>query len=101
MEDFFSGPVVRTLPFNAGNADLIPGWEAKIPYALWQKKKKNQNTKEKQCCNKFNKDFLNGPLLKKKKKSLKNKKKRKCERSICLKSSYHLMQPNTSTNWIR
>ena len=68
MEDFFSGPVVRTLPFNAGNADLIPGWEAKIPYALWQKKKKkNQNTKEKQCCNKFNKDFLNGPLLKKKK----------------------------------
>ena len=47
MEDFFSGPVVRTLPFNAGNADLIPGWEAKIPYALWQKKKKEPKHKRK------------------------------------------------------
>ena len=47
MEDFFSGPVVRTLPFNAGNADLIPGWEAKIPYALWQKKKKITKTQKK------------------------------------------------------
>ena len=47
MEDFFSGPVVRTLPFNAGNADLIPGWEAKIPYALWQKKKKRTKTQKK------------------------------------------------------
>ena len=62
VEDFPSGPVVRTLPFNAGDADLISGWEAKIPICLWQKKKKNQNTKEKQCYNKFNKDFLNGPL---------------------------------------
>ena len=66
MGDFPSGPVVRTLPSNAEGADLIPSWGAKIPYALWQKKKKkkkkNPYRKEKQCCNKFNEDFLNGPL---------------------------------------
>ena len=45
VEDCPSGPVVRTLPFNAGDADLIPGWEAKIPICLWQKKKKKRRTK--------------------------------------------------------
>ena len=46
----------KTLPSNAGGAGLIPGQGAKIPHALWPK---IQNTeKQKQYCNKFNKDFL-------------------------------------------
>ena len=47
--------MVKTLPSNAGGADLIPDQEAKIPHASWQTK--NQNTKQKQYCNKFNKDL--------------------------------------------
>ena len=47
MGDFPSGPVVRTLPSNAEGADLIPCWGAKIPYALWPKKKKRTNTEKK------------------------------------------------------
>ena len=31
--DFPSGPVVKTLPRNAGDVGLIPGWGAKIPCA--------------------------------------------------------------------
>ena len=49
---------------------LIPGQGAKIPHAS---RPKNQNIKQKQYCNKFNKDFKNGPQPKKKKT---NKKKR-------------------------
>ena len=56
--DFPGSPVVKTLPSNARGADLIPGWGAKIPHALWPK---NQNIKHKQYCNKFNKDLKNGP----------------------------------------
>ena len=48
------GPVVKTLPSNAGGANLIPGQEAKIPHASWLK---NQNTKQKQYCNTFSKDL--------------------------------------------
>ena len=40
----------------------IPGQGAKIPHAWWPK---NQNIKEKQYCNKFNKDLKNGPVKKK------------------------------------
>ena len=40
----------------------IPGQGAKIPHASWPK---NQNIKQKQYCNKFNKDFKNGPHQKK------------------------------------
>ena len=36
----------------------IPGEGAKIPHASWPK---NQNIKQKQYCNKFNKNFKNGP----------------------------------------
>ena len=46
---------------------MIPGQGAKIPHASGPK---NQNIKQKQYCNKFNKDFKNGPhqkVLKKKK----------------------------------
>ena len=35
---------------------------AETPQALWPQ---NQSIKQKQCCNKFNKDFLNGPHQKK------------------------------------
>ena len=44
----------------------ILGSEAKIPPALWPK---NENMKQKQHCNKFNKDFQNGSNCKKKKKT--------------------------------
>ena len=48
-----------------GCVGLIPNRGAKIPPALWPK---NQNIKQKQYCNKFRKDFKNGPHQKKKKK---------------------------------
>ena len=48
--------MVKTSPSNEGASDLIPGGGAEIPYALWPK---NQNIKQKQYCNKFNKDFKN------------------------------------------
>ena len=52
--DFPGGPVVKTSPSNAGVVGSIPGWGAKIPHAS---RPKNQNIKQKQYCNKFNKDF--------------------------------------------
>ena len=71
--DFPGGPVVKTWPSNAGGAGSIPGRGAKIPHAS---RPRNQNIKQKQYCNKFNKDFKNGPHQKKnlKKKKTKNKK---------------------------
>ena len=55
--------MVKTLPSNAEEAGLIPGRGAKIIHASRPKHK------QKQHCNKFNKDFKNGPhqknLLKK------------------------------------
>ena len=63
------GPVVKTSPFNAGCEGSFPGWGTKIPHASWTK---NKYIKQKQYCNKFNKDFKNGPHQKKKK-SLKGK----------------------------
>ena len=56
--------MVKTLPSSAEGVGSIPGWTAKITHAL-QPKKKKQNMKQKQYCNKFNKDFENGPLKKK------------------------------------
>ena len=58
QRDFPCGPVVETLPFNVGSAGLIPDWGAKILYASWPK---NQNIKQKQYCNKFNKNFKDDP----------------------------------------
>ena len=69
IQDFPGGPVVKTLPSNAGGAGSIPGWGAKIPHASWPK---NQNRKQKRYCNKFNKDFKNGPHQKR---TFKNKRK--------------------------
>ena len=39
--DFPGGPVIKTLPSNAGGGDLIPGWGAKMPHAL---QTRDQNT---------------------------------------------------------
>ena len=37
--DFPGGPVVKTLPSNAGGVGSITGQQAKTPHALWPKKK--------------------------------------------------------------
>ena len=63
-----SGPVVKTLPSNAGGASSIPGQGDKIPHALWPK---NQNIKQKQYLRSSIKTFKNSLHLKK---SLKLKK---------------------------
>ena len=62
--------MVKTSPSNEGGECLTPGQVAKIPYSLWPK---SQNIKQKQYCNKFNKDFKNSPHQKKKKKLKKKK----------------------------
>ena len=59
-----------TLPSNAGDVGLIPGGGAKIPHALGPKKPEHEQ--QKQNCNKFNKDFTNGPHKKKTYKKLKD-----------------------------
>ena len=57
--NFPGGPVVKASPSNAGGMDLIPGQGPKIPHIL---QPKHQNVKEKQYCNKFNKDIkTSGP----------------------------------------
>ena len=60
MGAFPGGPVVKTS--NAGDAGLILGQGAKIPYAS---QLKNQNIKQKQYCNRFTRDFKNGVHRKK------------------------------------
>ena len=46
-QDFPGGPVVKTSLSNAGGVGSIPGQEAKIPHALWQKQNKTkQNIKQ-------------------------------------------------------
>ena len=59
---FLGGTVVENLPANAGREGSTPGPGAKILHGSGPKK---QNIKQKQYCNKFNKDFENGPHLKK------------------------------------
>ena len=63
-QDFPGGPVVKTSPSNAGGVGSIPGRGAKFPHASQPKKR---IIKQKQYCNKFNKDFKNGPHQKEKK----------------------------------
>ena len=55
---------------NAGGDASIPGQGAMIPHTSWPE---NQKVKQKQYCNKFNKDFKNGSHQK----NLKKKKKKK------------------------
>ncbi|MGF3077164.1 hypothetical protein, partial [Facklamia sp. P12955] len=57
-EGTYCSPVVKTLPSNAGGGDLITDWGAKMPHAL---QTRDQNINRKQHCDKFNKDFKNGP----------------------------------------
>ena len=49
--------MVKTSPSSAEGMSSIPGQGSMIPYAS---QPKNQNMKQKQYCNKFNKDFKNG-----------------------------------------
>ena len=70
IRDFPDSPVVKTLPSNAGGVGSIPGWGAKIPHVSGPK---NQNIKQKQYCNKFNKRLQKWSISKK---SLKKKEKR-------------------------
>ena len=58
MANFPGGLVVKISPFNAGSLGSIPGQEVKILHAF---RMKNQDIRQKQYCNKFNEDFLNGP----------------------------------------
>ena len=51
--DFPGHPV----PSNAKGVGSIPHWESKLLHAL---RPKNQKIKQKQYCNKLNKDFKNG-----------------------------------------
>ena len=53
-----------SLHFQCRGVGLIPGQGDKIPHASGPK---NQNRKQKKYCNKFNKDFKNGPHKRKKK----------------------------------
>ena len=50
--------MVKTSPSNAGGAGSIPGHDIKIPHVS---QPKIQNINQKQYCNKFNKDFKDGP----------------------------------------
>ena len=52
--NFPGGPVVKNPPSNEGHVGLILDQRTKIPHAL---EPKNQNIKQKQYCNKLNKDF--------------------------------------------
>ena len=63
--------MVKTSPSNTEGEGSIPGGELRSHLVHGQKNK----TKQKQYCNKFNEDFKNCPL-KKKKKDLKKKRER-------------------------
>ena len=67
--DLSGRPVVKTLPSSARGWGSIPAREAKVPHAEKLKHKKTQ----KQYCNRFNKDFKNGPSKKKDYKNIKKK----------------------------
>ena len=50
--------MVEISPSNAGGVGSIPGQGAGISHAS---QLKSQGIVQKQCCNKFNRDFKNGP----------------------------------------
>ena len=73
LRDFLGGPVVQTSASYAGDAGLIPGGRIKDSRAQQSKKKKKKQTiKQKQYCNKFNKDFKKCPHQKSLKKQNKS-----------------------------
>ena len=53
IQDFPGGLVVKTSPSSVGGTGSIPGRGAKIPHGS---QPENQNRKQKQYCNKYNKD---------------------------------------------
>ena len=53
--NFPGGPGVRTSPSSVGGEGSVPDQGAEIPHTSWPE---NQSMKQKQHCNKFNKDFL-------------------------------------------
>ena len=57
-EDFPGGLVVRTSPSNARGVSSIPGQGAKSPHASGPNPP-TSNMRQKQYCNKFNKNFKN------------------------------------------
>ena len=64
--DFPGSLMIKTLPSSAGGAGLIPGQESRSHMPHDQKKtkqpfKKKKKRKNKQYCNKLNKDFKNRP----------------------------------------
>ena len=60
--------MVKTLkPSIKGSVGVIPDGKAEIPYASWPK---NQNRKQKKCCNRFHEDLKMVHIKKKKKKKL-------------------------------
>ena len=58
VRDFPGCPVVKNSPSNSGGAGLTLGLG--VPQGQKQKKKQ-KNIKQKECCNKFNKNFKNDP----------------------------------------
>ena len=50
--------MVGTSPSNAGGVSSSPGQGAKMPHAMWPKV---QSITQMHYCNKFSKDFKNGP----------------------------------------
>ena len=52
--DFPGDPVVKTSLSNAEGVGSVPCWGTKMPCDLWPK---YQNIRQKQYCNRFNKDF--------------------------------------------
>ena len=54
--DFPGSPEVKTLPSHTRDSGLISGWGTKIPHAS-QPKHKNRKKKQKQYCNKLNKEL--------------------------------------------
>ena len=59
LQDFLGSPVVKTASSSAGGCEFDPWWGNKdlnMP--------PNQNIKQKQYCNKYSKDFKNGPCQK-------------------------------------
>ena len=61
--------MVKISPSTAGGLGLIPGQRTKILHALWpenqKERKKEKSIKQKQCFNKFNKDYKHDPHGKK------------------------------------
>ena len=56
--DFPGGPAVKTSPSDVGSVGSIPGGGIKTLYAL---RPTDRSIKQKQYCNRVNKDFKNGP----------------------------------------